>query len=396
MKLKERIKKLLKIDNDCRWYFAIKYKVGSIPYYLFRVFPIQKKKIVFVSFKGKYGGDPKYISDMMHQTDPTMDLVWLIKNASDCKDSFVRIVPYGSVKAIYEMVTAKVWVDDGRKEGVVRKRRNQFYIGTGHGGIPMKKIEKDAQDKLEAVYLMLAENDSRMTDLKPSNSQWRNDMLKRAFWYDGEILNCGLPRVEYLIKNHKKLYSDIRERYGLAQNIKVFLYAPTFRKNGDTSVYDIDFQRVKVALENRFGGQWIGFRRLHPTVANIERINSPGTVIDTTDYPDMEDLIMASNSLITDYSSCIFETLFLDIPAFIYAKDMDEYIKEERGLYWSIDELPFMKATSNDELISGIQNYDPTHYQDGMEALKHSIGFFEDQTHATESLVQRIIEEQKN
>jgi CDP-glycerol glycerophosphotransferase len=258
----------------------------------------------------------------------------------------------------------------------------------------MKKIEKDAEDQLSAIYLLWAKNDSQMTDLKPSNSRWRNEMLRRAFWYDGEILNCGLPRVEYLIKNKPEKYAQIRKQYGLSEKTKIFLYAPTFRQNEEGELYNLDFQQTKKALEKRFGGEWIGFRRLHPVATQTQRLNLAGIVVDVTDYPDMEDLMLACDLLITDYSSCLFETFFLNIPAFLYVVDKELYIKKERGLYWEIDKLPFPKAISNQEMALQIETYDPKQYQSGLEDLKKTIGFFEDQTHATEQLVERIRIEQ--
>lgn len=396
MKIKDRMKKILRIDCNTKWYFTLKYKLGSLPFYFFRIFPIKKNKIVFSSFHGsKYGGDPKYISNMIHRKDGSLDLVWLLDNAEQCKDSYVRVVPYKSVKAIYELVTSKIWIDDCRKKGSVRKRKGQFYIGTGHGGIPMKKIEKDAIEKLGTGYLLLALNDSRMTDLKPSNSRWRNDMLRRAFWYDGEILNCGLPRVEYLLKNRQKMYTEVRNSLGISDDTQVYIYAPTFRKDGDLSNYNLDFKQVGKTLASRFGGKWIGLRRLHPNVTDYRPLNIPETVIDTTNYPDMEELLLASDLLITDYSSCIFESFFLNIPAFIYATDINEYIYEDRGLYWHMSELPFPKAATNDELIRKIESFDEVQYKYEVDRFKEQLGLFDDQIHATEILTDRILDEIK-
>ncbi len=391
--IKRTIKNLLKMNDNSRWYFALKYSIFSIPFYLFRILPIDKKKVVVTSFKGRYGGDPRYIAEELRRTASSIDLVYLLDHTEACWDGGIRRIRYGSIRAVYELVTAKVWIDDCRKEGYVRKRKGQFYIGTGHGGIPMKKIEKDAEDKLTAAYLMLARNDSDMTDLKPSNSRWRTAMLRRAFWYTGEILNCGLPSVERLIKDRAETKKRIRQEYHLGDGSRLFLYAPTFRNTTAGRLYDLDYQEIVKAFEKRFGGSWVGIRRLHPNVRNYDRIEIPGNVIDATDYPDMVDLLLASDSLLTDYSSCIFDTLFLDIPAFIYATDLKEYTEKERGLYWNINELPFPVATIKEELVKNIMEYDPERYAAGIVSLKTELGLFDDQMHATETLVNRIVAE---
>ncbi len=389
--LKNRLKKWPHI----KWYYIIKYKLGSIPYYVLRIFPIKKNKIVMTSFHGKYGGDPKYLSEALIDCECTTDIVWLLKEPEQCESYDVRKVRYGSLRAIYELVTAKIWVDDCRKGGHVRKRIGQFYIGTGHGGIPMKKIEKDAGDKLPLAYMLMAKNDSDMTDMKPSNSQWRNDMLRRAFWYSGEIFNCGLPRVERLIKKCSDMKTYIKRKYSLNDEMHIYLYAPTFREVGDATVYNLDYARVGKALEEKFGGHWIGLRKLHPNIKEYEIVNESNVVLDVTDYPDLEDLLMASEVLITDYSSCIFETFFLNIPAFIFATDIKEYLEKERGLYWDINNLPFPKATTNDDLVDLIKKYDLVDYNAKLKNFEKELGFFDDQTHATELLVKRIVEEMK-
>ena len=90
-------------------------------------------------------------------------------------------------------MTAKVWVDSNRKEGYIRKRKGQFYIQTWHGGVPLKKIEGDCEEYLGEVYIQRAKWDSAMTDLYLSNGGFCTDMYRRAFWYTGEILECGTP-----------------------------------------------------------------------------------------------------------------------------------------------------------------------------------------------------------
>ncbi len=395
MSLKTQLKKLLQINDDCKWYFDLKYGVLSLPYYLCRVFPIDRRKIVFSSFYGKYGSDPKILSDAMLDSSLDADLVWLLSDPTIPLDPRIRAVKKGSLREIFELATAKIWIDDCRKTGYVRKRPGQFYIGTGHGGIPMKKIEMDAEDKLTYAYKKTAVNDSAMTDLKPSNTQWRNDMLRRAFWYNGEILNCGLPRVEYLIKRKDTAKTQVRKKLRIPEGVRVFMYAPTFRNTYDEATYALDFAAVSQALSQRFGGQWIGIRRLHPNVKNYSKQNIPGVVIDGSDYPDMEELMLSSDLLISDYSSVVFETMFVDIPCFLFAVDLEDYRSRERGLYWDIAGLPYPIGQSNQELTDRILRFNQEDYSEKIAALKTEIGLFPDQTHAVEQLLERIRQEMK-
>ena len=88
-----------------------------------------------------------------------------------------------------------------------------------------------------------------------------------------------------------------------------------------------------------------------------ELLNIDENIIDATKYSDVQELICASDLLITDYSSIMFEAMIADKPVIVYANDINDY-KEERGYYYSFDELPFPLTTNNDELMKDINNND--------------------------------------
>ena len=111
----------------------------------------------------------------------------------------------GSIKWIYEVVTAKVWIDNSRKLRYVRKRKGQFYIQTWHGDIGMKKVEKDAIQSLPYEYVQAAKNDSKMADLFVAGNEWITQQYKNAFWYDGPVAKCGYPRRDILYRENNQL-----------------------------------------------------------------------------------------------------------------------------------------------------------------------------------------------
>lgn len=90
-------------------------------------------------------------------------------------------------------------------------------------------------------------------------------------------------------------------------------------------------------------------------MANIKGVYDD-CIIDATNYPDMQELILAADAFISDYSSCIFDAALRNIPCFTFATDFEKY-KGDRGVYYEMDELPFSYAKNNDELISNIKNF---------------------------------------
>ena len=142
-----------------------------------------------------------------------LDIVWIVK--SDCKYIFpkeIRTVEIGTAKYYRELATAKVWVDNVRKDFHIRKRKRQYYIQTWHGLVPFKKIEKDTQSTLSDNYIKCAKNDSQMADIITSGCRERTTLIRRAFWYDGVIIEKGSPRSDIFFKHNsckEKVYNKL-------------------------------------------------------------------------------------------------------------------------------------------------------------------------------------------
>ena len=174
-------------------------------FYFFRLFPIKKNKIVFCNFSGKRCGDStRSISDYLQNKYPDLDIVWL------CHPKYNPELPEGtrkvvfgmhSLKMIYELATAKVWVDSHTKFAFTRKRKNQFYMETWHGGIGLKKVEGDVKESLDESYMKRVRVNSALIDVFLSNSKWTSELYKRAFFYKGTLLESGLPRNDIFFKN---------------------------------------------------------------------------------------------------------------------------------------------------------------------------------------------------
>lgn len=173
----------------------IKNIYGKIFFSLFKILPLQDK-VVFSSYWGKnYNDNPKYISDELLKRNKNIKQVWLNNSEKKFKvDSNIKVVKWGSIGMIYELATAKVWVDNHTKPVWVSKRKSQLYIETWHGGLGMKKIEADMGENLTPEAKKQIMHNSEMADLFISNSDFLTKIYKRAFWYKGPILECGFPR----------------------------------------------------------------------------------------------------------------------------------------------------------------------------------------------------------
>ena len=363
-----------------------------------RVFPIQNNRVLLMSFCGKgYGGNCKAITEALLVNRPDLDIVWAV-NPEFIKTlpNGVRHVKYNSLRYLYELATAKVWVDDYRKSRAIIKRKGQFYIQTWHGGIGPKKIEKEAASQLNEDYVRRAVHDSKMIDLMIAESEWTYDLYKRAFWYNGEIAKCGVPREDILFNNHDELNRSLKKQLNIADDIRAVLYAPTFRKTiNDISLYELDWSNILLSLHNRFGGKWIGFVRLHPNIAQMSGdLHHPDNVFDVSAYPDMQELLVLADCMITDYSSAIYEYGITKKPAFIYAPDFSDYV-QERSLAINYNELPFPLAYTTDELVNQILKFDESLYLTKIDSFYSDYLNMYDGGHASIYLADRILKEMK-
>lgn len=342
--------------------FSLKVFFIKILFCFFKVFPIENRKVVISSFLGKgYGDNGKYIAQELLRSENEYDIVWLVDDLDHSFPDGVRKVKRLSLRGIYEQSTAKIWIDNRRKPLYVLKRRGQYYIQTWHGNTVLKKVEKDAVSVLPPQYIKAAQRDSRMIDILLSGSAWETTEYREMFWYNGEIIESGYPRQDILVHKSEPEILKIKKRLGIDEEAKVVLYAPTFRSGksaADLSVYDINYERILLALTKRFGGRWIGMVRLHPNVSQyVSQMKIPNYIKNVTDYGDVEELLLVSDCVISDYSSTIIEAGVAKKTGFLFAVDYDQYIKE-RESYFNLKDLPFPLAKTNDELEKKILNFD--------------------------------------
>ena len=359
--------------------FSLRGIIGSIAIRLFGVFPLQNK-IVFSCFDGKtFGDNPKAVYDYMLKENVRTKYIWLMYNKNKYIEG-AEVVKAYSLMALYHQATAKVWVFNSRQRSWMVKRKKQTYIQTWHAGVTMKKVEQDAVEKLPAYYIEEAKHDSEMIDYLISASKWNTDNYLNSFWYHGEILEIGSPRSDVFFKNSTMIKEKVYSSLGIDGDIHTVLYAPTFRNNGSIDCYDMDIDALTNALIKKWGAQWKVIVRLHPNIqAKVLDHNFGDKSIDGSTYPDINELIIASEMLITDYSSCMFDALEIGRKVVLYTPDIKEYF-DERGTYFDFSELPMTKAENNTELVEAIISFDEDEFFRETKVFMDSCGSFNDGT----------------
>lgn len=341
--------------------------------------PKDPKKAVCQSYYGRgYSDSPKALAEELRRRG--WKVYWVVKSREDARSLPEDVTPLmiESPRAILHLCTAGVWVDNSRKWAYTQKRGATRYIQTWHG-FPLKRIEGDAADALDENYVKAAKKDSAMCDLFLSNSVFLTELYRRAFWYPGQVLECGFPRNDLLFAPPGDTEARVREALSLPKEKRLALYAPTFRKDQGLAAYDLDYRRLAGALGKRFGGEWLVLAKLHPNIAaKAGELNLDGRwVVNASGYADIQDLYIACGALVTDYSSVMFDYMNTGKPCFLYVNDLESY-RGDRNFYFDLDGLPFVRSESNEELEEKVLGYEEEREREKIEEFCEKWGIKED------------------
>lgn len=200
------------------------------------------------------------------------------------------------------------------------------------------------------------------TDFLIISSKNIQDYYSEAFQIPkSKIKPLGLPRADYYFEDHdiNDLKSKFFEKYGVSEDKKIILYAPTFR---DEEKYNNVFNFLDLKKFNEsLGDEYILALRLHPKIKDFYKddISAKGKYIDCSDYASEQELLLISDILITDYSSIMIEFAMLSKPIVFFTYDFDSYLNKERGFYFDFKStVPGPVVYDSDQLIDVIKNND--------------------------------------
>ena len=359
---------------------------------------ISENKVIFYTMGG-YSGHGKYIVEKMLKIRRDLDIVWLVDDLSVCVPDGIRLIySKDRKKCMHEMYTAKIWAFEWLVPLDIKKQDGQIYIQLKHWpSITLKKFGFDVIRRTKSSeYVNLWKYNSKLIDYIMVGSKFDENSCRRGFGFDGKVEYTGSARSDVLFDS-LKVKKMVYQKYDISVSCKTVLYAPTYRSVGknysvpSSNNIDLNFEKIKLILEERFGGKWLILLRLHPLVAvDSDNIDKPQYVIDVSDYSDSQELVAAADIMVTDYSSIMFEPSFVKKPVFLYAQDKKTYIDAEAELLIKYDTLPFPIAETNEELVKNIENFDQQIYEENVTEFLEEYGVHED-GHASKRAAEFIV-----
>lgn len=371
---------------------------------------IDTKMIYLNSFGGRsYSDSPKAIYEQMLKDERFNDyhFVWSFKDpeAYDFlkENGRTSVVKSNSIREKRALMKAKYWITNFRMADFAWPKANQIYLQCWHGtvfkklGYDLKKSE-NAMNTISEIRNRYRTDAQRFTYLltscRYSTEKFASIWNLKETGMEDKIIELGYPRNDILASHTEDDILRIREKLGFspAESKKIILYAPTWRDNQHSSklgyVYEtqLDFERLRQSL----GDEYVILFRAHYLIANsFDFEKYKGFVYDFSDYDDVNDLYLASDLLITDYSSVFFDYAILKRPIIFYMYDIDQYRGKIHEFYFGPQELPGAIVETQDKLVDAIHGIYDFDFSAKYEAFNDKFNYLND-GNSTERVISKI------
>ena len=340
----------------------IKVPVWAVQLLLFWL-PLKKDRIIIYSLKQRgFSCNLKYFTQYL-QENTGYELLWIVKSQEDLelvRQHGVDVALAVSGRHFRYRMRAGIVITNDEFYPMFRKRRGQRYVNLWHGAINYKKIGYAGLEFTNPVQKLIYKMNNPCPDAFVSGSEAFTRTASEGFGFPEPVfLPCGLPRNDVLFSEKApEIVAKVKETLGISQDTRILLYAPTFRKGGFGPGEEPDYEALKDALSARFGGEWVIALRQHYFVRNEARKD----ILDVCAYEDMQELILASDAMISDYSSCMWDFLLTGKPCFVYAPDMAAYQSEDRAFFIEPAQWPYPISTDTEGLLKIIENFSEEDY----------------------------------
>lgn len=335
--------------------------------------PPEEHCVLFCSYHGKSCTcSPRAIYDYMVSDPAYQDyhFLWAVKEPEQFSQLAAaprtQVIPFGGRRFEAAMAGAGYWVFNSTLPEHISPKKGQTYLQCWHG-TPLKRLGYDIREEGNAMNSLAEIHrkyrlEGEKVDYFLSPSPFASDCFRSAWqlnrWGKGDaILEVGYPRNDRLVNATEEERQALRAGLGIPPEKRAILYTPTFRDNQHISGqgYDyrpaIDFRRLREQL----GDGYVVLFRAHYLVASAFDFSAyPGFVLDVSGVEEINDLYLASDLMITDYSSTMFDYANLRRPILFYMYDLEQYRDHLRGFYFDLDELPGSILTREEQLAPAI------------------------------------------
>jgi CDP-ribitol ribitolphosphotransferase len=330
--------------------------------WLFALLPVRERVVLASTHSEKLQGNLAFIHAELMRRGLSGRVVCLLHSPSVGFAGKAAMLAYG-IRAEFFLATSRVFIVDDYffPLYVAHKKSETTVIQVWHAAGAFKKVGYSTLGKsfgaTESLVRRVAIHSNY--DYCLAASTMSVPAYSEAFHQPAErfVTDIGIPRTDLFFDETRVNAAprSVREHFGIPADKRIALYAPTFRGDSrfEAAYHDsLDLERMKEAC----GDTWVLLVRLHPFVRQGAPIphQLADFAIDASDHPDINELMLASDVLITDYSSAIFEFALLERPMIFFAPDHEAY-EAERGFYFDYRTgVPGPVLSSTDEVARAL------------------------------------------
>ena len=312
----------------------------------------------------KYNDSPRAIYEKMLELGMAKKykIVWALNDPeSTIIPGKAKKIKMDTIEYFKTALKAKYWIACVNIErGLQFKKKNQVYLNTWHGA--------------SVIYVGNAvggRNDFHFEHINYFcyNGEYERDFIKRDFNVrDAALLPTGYPRNDALYEATEETKIELRKKIGIPKDKKVILYAPTWRESEDGgNTYKLAPPIDWIKWERELGDNYVVLLRTHPYTTKLMNVKFNDFVRDCINYPQVNDLMIVADIMISDYSCILLDYAILEKPIICFGYDYEEYTAR-RGEYFNIDKtIPNGVLHTEDQVIKHIKTLD---YKDECKKTK--------------------------
>lgn len=345
--------------------------------------PVKKNRVmVYIHDRKGFTCNPKYIVKKLHKLyGDKLEIIWSTMHPETCQEiekMGIKVIKSNSTEQMKLYLRTRFFITNDAFPSWALHRPNQKWMNTWHAGMNYKHIGYDYLAPMSPLAAKIFRIKNRQPDFYLSGSAFFTEDTSKSFRMDSKVfVPTGLPRNDIFFEDHSEIDRKIRQMYHIDSNSRLAIFAPTFRRGMKSGTFGMDFDEVRQALAQRFGGEWTILFRNHNFVRSKQTYTG---AVDVSGYHDMQELMCVSDVLISDYSSCLYDFIMTKKPAFVYATDLDYYVNHDRAFAYPLEKWPYPIAKSNASLVSNIVGFDEELYLKKVDAHLRDAGAYDDGT----------------
>ncbi|MFG2647335.1 CDP-glycerol glycerophosphotransferase family protein [Streptomyces sp. NPDC048436] len=318
--------------------------------------------VLYCSFDGRqYSDSPRAVHEELVGRGAELEHLWVVRDQQVALPESATPVALWSAEWHEALARCRYIVTNTQLPDWFERAEGQYVVQTWHG-TPLKRIGRDLAGHAsgDRAYMDTLPRRADQWSVLVSPNRFSTPVLRGAFGYTGEVLERGYPRNDLLhATDRAKVAASVRERLGIPEGKRVVLYAPTWRENQPKQGgrYGLDLQLDLDAAERAIGDDQVLLIRRHYLVGGT--IPCSDFVRDVSRYPDVRELLLISDVLVTDYSSLMFDFAQTGRPMLFHTYDLDHYRDTLRGFYFDFAaQAPGPLLATGDDVIAALR--DPT------------------------------------